>query len=377
MANQDIVDGHQIVNLAYGHFDSPLPTRLKSSVQETWLSWPVAPLPPGGDPQLKDAVVDWLELRHTRTQDSVLISAGSRAAFSTVLSVIAGPGDAVLIDAGAWSIFRHPVTLTGATPVPLVSNDHYCRLDTASVARVLQSMPGAKAIVIANPLNTTGQLYDEKTLNEVLELCARHKVFLILDQLYGKLLFDGRTLPKLAAGTALRDWSIVVDGPVRAFRGLGGSGVGWACGPVDVIAAATILAEQNVGPVDRMAQRLAWAAIREPYVPELAEALQEARDMVMPALREIAGVNPWPVEATMFAVLDVQEYMGEVTPEGWYISSDVDFADMLLHEVGVLVLPGELIGKPGTVRISFSGGDGAVLEGISRINQAFRMVKAA
>ena len=350
--------GRQVANLASGLLPGELSRGLRQVAMDSWRDGHFAYLNGPGLPPLRDAVVEWLQMRQVRTGEDVLVSPGSRAALSAVLAVVSGPGDVVLVDASAWLVFHQMIAVSGATPVPCRpgagAEERGMKLSAADVKHHLQLMPGTRALVLANPVNTTAQMYDAVEMHAIIEVCAAHGVFCIIDRLYGRLVYDGRSCPYLEPTPAVRDWCVLIDGVARAFRGAGALRVGWACGPRDVIDAATVAQEHGAGPPGRVVQRVALTALQAPYDIGLIEELEGSRDFLFDEVATIPGLRHWAVPATVYCLLDFGAWIGTVTPVGWVIESSGDLADYLLAEGNVLVTPSDLGGPPGLVRVSFS-----------------------
>jgi aspartate aminotransferase len=366
--------GRPILNLASGHLPGELPRELRRVAVESWQSGHFTYLGGPGLPALRDAVVEWLDLRHVRTAEDVLVSPGSRAALAAVLAVLAGPGDVVLVDGAAWLIFSQLVAVTGATPVPCrptgPPDGRYLKLSAVDVRHHLELMPGARALVLANPVNTTAQVYDAEELHAIIDVCAAHGVFCVIDRIYGRLIFDNARFPWLEASPAVRDWCLLVDGLARAFRGAGGLRVGWVCGPRDLVDAAAVAQEHGSGPPGRVVQRIALTALQSPYDIGLVEELQEFRNFILEQLEVLPDVRVWPVRGTMYCLVDFSAWIGATTPVGWVIESAGDFADYLLAEANVLVTPSDLVGQRGMVRLSFSQPWEVLSEAMARISLA-------
>lgn len=368
--------GKHILNLATGHLPGDLPRELRKVAMESWQNGQYEYLGGPGLPALRDTIVEWLDMRHLRTEENVLVSPGSRAALASVLAVIAGPGDVVLIDGAAWPIFHQLVAVSGATPVPCRStapaDERRLKLTASDVRQQLELMPGARALVLANPVNTTAQVYDAAELHAIIEVCAANRVFCVIDRLYGRLVYGGARFPYLDASPAVRDWCVLIDGLARAFRGAGGLRVGWACGPADVIHAATTAQEHGAGPPGRVVQRIALSALQAPYDIGLLEELQASRDYLLDQIVALPGVHAWPVAGTMYALVDFSTWLGATTPVGWVVDSAGDLADYLLEQANVLVTPSDLVGQRGFVRLSFSQPWEVLAEAAGRMDTALR-----
>ena len=246
------------------------------------------------------------------------------------------------------------------------------KLTPEDVARDCVTMPGTAALVLANPVNTTGQVYDEDELHALIDACAQHQVVCVIDRVYGRLIYDGGRFPHLRATPAVKDWCVLVDGLARAFRGTGGLRVGWACGPRDLIDAAAVAQDQGPGPPGRVVQRVALAALGSPYDLGLLHELESARSNLLDQLDEIPGLRVWPIAATMYALVDFSPWLDTHTPTGWVLHSSSDLADYLLSEAMVLVIPAE---PAGHLRMSFSADWDVVAEAVERVRGALGVLK--
>lgn len=368
--------GRSVLSLVNGHLPGDVPRELRTLAEDAWRDSHVSFVEGQGLEGLRDAVVDWLDLRESRGAEEVLIGPGSRAVASAVLAAIAGPGDVVLVDGAAWMVFQPLVELVGAVPVAVHPEDtaRHLKLTGADVRAALNLYPQARALMVANPVNPTAQLYTADELQDLLDTCAFAETWLLVDRLYGMLVYDGNRFPYLPPTPALRDWGVLVDGVARAFRGMGGVRVGWVCGPRDLVESATNALAAGAGPADRVAQKVALGALRGPYDLGLIEELEATRDLVIDLAGEVPGLAVWPIAGTMFCVLDLTAWIGRATPAGWVMESSGDLADFLLGEAHVAVTPGEIHLHPGLVRVAFAQPAEVVTEAMTRIREALALL---
>lgn len=374
--------GRHVINLQGGHLPGEMDHSLRQVGADAWREGRVAYTEGNGLADLRDAVLDWLDVRDVRGAENVLIAAGSRAALSAVLAVLTSAGDVVLVDGAAWSVFHPLVSAGGATPVPILPQHggdgpgRHFRLAAADVRTQLQLMPGARAVLLANPVNPTAQLYSAEEIVAIVEVCAQAGAVCIIDRLYGKLLYDGVRYPYLPATPAVRDYCVLIDGVSRAFRGAGGLRIGWACGPFDIIEAAGRVQTVGMGPAHRVDQLVALAAITAPYDLGLIEELQGLRDLLFEAAQAVPELEAWPVAGTMYCMLDVRKFRGRTDASSWVVDTSAEFADYLLTDGGVLVAPGDIVGQEGFIRVAFSRPSEDVAAGMARIALSLGRLKS-
>jgi len=368
--------GRSVISLVNGHLPGDVPRELRTLAEDAWREGHVSYVEGQGLEALRDAVVDWLDLRESRSPEEVLIGPGSRAVSAAVLAAIAGPGDVVLVDGAAWMVFQPLVEVVGAVPVAVhpADSSRHLKLTGADVRGALSLYPQARALLVANPVNPTAQLYTADELQDLLDTCAFGETWLVVDRLYGMLVYDGNRFPYLPPSPAFRDWGVLVDGVARAFRGMGGIRVGWACGPRDLVDVAAAALTAGAGPADRVAQKVALGALRGPYDLGLIEELEQNRDLVIDLAGEVPGMSVWPIAGSMFCVLDLTAWLGRATPAGWVMESSRDLADFLLGEAHVALTPGDIHLHPGLVRVAFAQPAERLTEAMTRIREALALL---
>lgn len=365
--------GRPVLDLAASIPAGELSRELREVGERAWRDGDVGWVPGAGLPDLRDAVLDWLDLRWVRTAEEVVIAPGTRAATAAVIAALTSPGDTVLVDAAGWSSVRGVVAATGATPIPVVPADdpatHRLLLTAEDVRHHLYLHPGARVVMLASPVNPTAQVYDADRLWGILEACLAADVTLVVDRLYGRLIYDG-AFPVLPPSDGVRERVVLVDGIGRAIRGASGLRVGWAAGPRAVMDAVTDLLAQGPGPADRVAQRVALAALRAPYDLGMVEDLRLHRDALLEFVARVEGLEAWPVPATSFALLDAASLLGRSTPVGWLLETAADLAEHLLDDAGVLLAPADIPGRPGFLRVSFTEPPPRLAQGFGAIRQS-------
>ncbi len=323
---------------------------------------------PAGMPELRRAVLRWLDLETQYDISNVVVTAGAKQSLFNVLMAVCNPGDVVLFDAAPWVSYQPLAHMAYATPImvlPLEGRDRvHMKLSPDDLRRNLALRPFARLFLLNNPCNPTAQLYDAGEVEELLQICVEHRIFFVLDRLYWRLLFEGHKFPEPRIDEQTRPWVIQVDGMSKNFRRAGGLRIGWSVAPDDVSRTmATLQSHYTSGPATPT-QRTALAALSHEYDHTLAAELERRRGLLHRESRDMPHVEVWPTPATFYSFWDVRACFGLRTPDGRTIRNSDDVSDYLLRRAGVLVASGSGFLCDGYLRLCFACPEETVVEGM-------------
>jgi aspartate/methionine/tyrosine aminotransferase len=313
--------------------------------------------PNAGLPGVRAAVAE----RYTRkfgrpvTPNEVLVTAGAVNALAAVVAAIAEEGDEILIPDPGWPNYVAMIELarTVAVRYPLLPENGYRPDLTELEARIT---PRTKAIVINNPSNPTGAVFSAETVEGLVALARKHDLWLISDEVYEDLIFDGEHVP---AARFDAERVITVSGVSKSYA-MTGWRIGWAITNPELVALCGKIQEALVSCPPAVSQAAAEAAVRGPQgaVEEMRLAYQRRRDLVRDIL-EPTGLLPTIPEGAFYALIDLR---AAGIPSR-------DLSRMLLEEERVAAAPGSTFGEvaEGMVRISLATADDDLAEGCRRI----------
>lgn len=294
------------------------------------------------------------------TADHVQVTVGTKHALHLALGAVAGPGDEVLVLKPSWPGHVGAVESVGATTVHVpVGRDGLASLSALEAARTGRT----RAVVIANPSNPSGVLHPPSELRGIAEWARGHDVWLVSDEVYGGLVFD--TTPA-SATRRVEDRSrlIVVDG-VSKVHAMTGWRVGWLIAPPEVVAAARLQVSATITHVPAMPQHAALAALQAGPGGEdtsTVDAYRSCRDLLVGRLQQAPGVACSAPDGGMFAFPDISALLGGDGP-----ATSAELAAWLLETAHVAVVPGEVFGAPGRLRISFTITPSRLMEAADRL----------
>ncbi|MDQ3225073.1 MAG: aminotransferase class I/II-fold pyridoxal phosphate-dependent enzyme [Chloroflexota bacterium] len=313
--------------------------------------------PNSGLPGIKTAVAERYSKKFGRpvTPAEVLVTAGAVNALAAIVAAIAEEGDEILIPDPGWPNYVSMIGLarTVAVRFPLRPERGYLP-DIAEIEA--QITPRTKALVINNPSNPTGAVFPEETVRELVALAAKHDLWLISDEIYEDLVFEGEHFP---AARFDAERVITISGVSKSYA-MTGWRIGWAITNTELVALCGKIQEALVSCPSSVSQAAAEAAVRGPQdaVEEMRVAYQRRRDLVRELLEPV-GLLPTIPAGAFYAMVDLR---------GAGIASR-DLSRLLLEEEHVAVAPGSTFGDvaEGMVRISLATADDDLAEGCRRI----------
>ena len=302
--------------------------------------------------------------------DMVTVTVGAKHALFNLALALFEPGDEVVIPAPCWVSYPEQVRMMGAVPV-LVGTEEPSgwRVTAEELAAALT--PHTKAVILCTPSNPTGAAYDDAQLAALLEVLRKHDAWLIIDEIYSDLVYDGlrhASATKLAPDLVPR--IILVDGVSKSYA-MTGWRIGWSVAPKHIAKACDTVQGQSTTNPTAVAQHAALAAITGPQdeIEKMRVAFEKRRNVMVEALNGLPGVKCRTPEGAFYAFADCRGLYG-IDFKGKPIASDEDVAFFLLERAHVACVPGGPFGAPGYVRFSYATSEERIRAGVAAISRA-------
>jgi aspartate aminotransferase len=300
----------------------------------------------------------------------VLVSAGAKQALFEAFFTLFGPGDRVLVPTPFWVSYPAMARLARAEPVVVetrAEDGWKLTPDTLEEA----AAGGARGLVLNSPSNPTGAMYDEAELDAVLEVAARHGMWIVSDEIYREIRYR-EPYASLAARRGEYERIVVVDGFSKAYA-MTGWRVGYAVGPVEVVEAMTTLQGHVNTNTALPCQHAALAALadegaRRAAVGAMVEAFAARRQLLLSALADVPGIRPLPPDGAFYLWIDAREWCAALDGHSEALCYD------LLENEGLALVPGSAFGVEGYVRLSFAAADSVLEEAVGRLASAGRRI---
>ena len=362
-ARQLAAEGHSVIGLAGGEPDFDTPAHiLEAGIKALRDGKTRYAAPSKGITPLLEAIAMKMA-RDNQAQvnpmTDIIVTPGGKLALFLALKAMLDPGDEVLIPAPYWVSYPSITTMVGGTPapIPLSSDDHY-RLRLERLRQFVT--PKTKAIIINSPGNPTGRMLSSDEIEAVADLAAEADLFVISDEIYEKLNFDGRPAVSLASIPELAERVVVINGMSKAYA-MTGWRLGWLAGPSPLIAAAAKFNSQTATSAATFTQHAAVAALNGPQncIDTMRQSYQERRDLMVNAFNSIENMSCPAIEGAFYAFPKVNQTS----------KSSEEVAALILDKAAVVGVPGSAFGITQDVHIRFSFAEnmGLLQEAVKRI----------
>lgn len=319
--------------------------------------------------ELRDAIVakTLRDSKYVITADQVLVTNGGKQAVYQSFASIIDPGDEVILPSPYWTTYPECIKLAGGISVEVFADESQNYLVTVEQLEAART-PKTKALLFCSPSNPTGSVYSAEQVKAIGEWALAHGIWVISDEIYEHLLYDGATAPSLPVLVPrMADQTIIINGVAKTYA-MTGWRVGWMVGPKDVIKAATNLQSHLSSNVSNISQRAAIAALTGDLtaVRQMGVAFDRRRKLIVGLLNNIPGVVcPTPTGA-FYVYPSIKGVLGREI-RGKRPQTSAELAALILDEVEVAAVPGEAFGPSGYLRFSYALSDADIVEGIGRI----------
>jgi aspartate/methionine/tyrosine aminotransferase len=364
--------GRPVIGFGAGEPDFPTPdyvVEAAAAATKVVANHRYTPTP--GLPELREAIVAKTkrDSNFEITADQVLVTNGGKQAVYQAFATIIDPGDEVILPAPYWTTYPECVKLAGGKTVEVFADESQNYLVTVKQLEVART-PKTKALLFCSPSNPTGSVYSPEQVKAIGEWALKNNIWIISDEIYEHLLYDGATAPSLPVLVPeLADTCIIINGVAKTYA-MTGWRVGWMIGPKDVIKAATNLQSHLSSNVSNVSQRAAIAALTGDLsvVKKMGEAFNRRRKLIVSLLNEIPGFDCPTPQGAFYVYPSVKGVLGK-TIRGKTPKTSAELATIILEEVEVAAVPGEAFGPSGYLRFSYATSDEDIVEGIGRIKK--------
>ena len=364
--------GRPVIGFGAGEPDFPTPDYIVSAAASAAgvpANHRYTPTP--GLPELRDAIVAKTkrDSNYVITADQVLVTNGGKQSVYQAFATIIDPGDEVILPSPFWTTYPECIKLAGGKTVEVFADETQNYLVSVEQLEAART-PKTKALLFCSPSNPTGSVYSPKQVKAIGEWALENNIWIIADEIYEHLLYDGAQAPSMPVVVpGLADSTIIINGVAKTYA-MTGWRVGWMIGPKDVIKAATNLQSHLTSNVSNVSQRAAIAALTGDLsaVHKMGEAFDRRRKLIVGLLNDVPGFQcPMPTGA-FYVYPSVKGALGK-TIRGKVANTSAELATIILDEVEVAAVPGEAFGPSGYLRFSYALGDEDIVEGIGRIKK--------
>ena len=358
--------GMDVIGLGAGEPDFDTPAPICQAAREAIAQGKTRYTPVDGVPSLRRAISD--KLRRDNGLDypaeQILVSSGAKHSLFNLCLALLNPGDEVIIPAPYWVSYPDMVLVADGTPVT-VATDMATGYRMSPEQLKAAITPRTRLLVLNSPSNPSGKAYRRADWQALGEVLRRHPdVLIVTDDIYESILWMEEPFSNIVmACPDLADRTVVVNGVSKAYA-MTGWRIGYAAGPADIIKAMKKIQSQSTSNPSSISQAAAEAALSgdQSCVMNMVKAFRERHDYVHQRLNALPGVRCLPSDGTFYAFPDFAETMA-----GRSETDDIAFAENLLSQAQVALVPGSAFGMPRHMRLSYATGMDNLQQALDRI----------
>jgi aspartate aminotransferase len=368
LVNRLKAEGKNVLNFNAGEPDYNTPDFIKEAAMKAINNNFTRYTANEGAPNLIKAILRKFEIENDLhfSADNIIVSSGAKHSLYNILKSICNPGDEIIFQTPYWVSYPEMVKLVQAKPVILEAGTTQNFKITPEQLRAAIT-DKTKAFIFNTPSNPTGAVYSKDEILALAEVLKNEDIYIISDEIYEKITFDGEEHFAIGSIDFLREKTITVNGVSKSYA-MTGWRIGYAGGPKDVIRLARNLQSHSTSNACSVSQAAAIAALSEhaEEIQEMVKGFQQRRNIIVDELNEIPGIIcPLP-KGAFYVFFDVHSYYG-THMNGYEIADSASFCHYLLDEVSVGLVPGSAFGNDNCVRMSYACSINDLQEGFKRI----------
>ncbi len=370
--NELKAQGKDVIGFSAGEPDFDTPENIKNSAIEALTRGSTKYTPVGGTLKLKEAVCAYINKDYSLnvSPENVIVSCGAKHSLYNLFLTLFEEGDEVICPGPYWVSYPPMVEMTGATPVTIDTRPTGMKLHADMVAEAITKR--TKGIIINSPSNPTGVIIDKLELEKIAELCVKHDIVIISDDIYRKIIFDGlRFFSAAMISPEVAQRTFILDGSSKTYS-MTGWRIGYCIGDSKVIKAMERLQSQSTSNPTSFAQDGAITSLTNDQtqliVEERRKIFEKRRDLIVTKLREIPGIDIIPPNGSFYAFPSINGYMER-------FGNATAFSEYLIDKALVALVPGDEFGAPNHVRFSFATSEENITKGLARIKEALSLLK--
>lgn len=320
--------------------------------------------PSDGTPSLKKAIIRYTEEHYGRlvAPENIIVSTGAKQSLYNLLLSIVDPQDEVILLAPYWVSYPEMVKLAYGIPVVVTPEDGTFQPRMADIEQAVSSY--TKAIIINSPNNPSGVIFPKEFIAEIVDYCERKGIYVIMDDIYHKLVFDGKTAPPAYEFTSkdVENTHVIVVNGVSKLYGMTGYRIGWTIANRKLVEVMNNIQAQTTSGAALLSQAAAEGALTgvQSVVENLRMTIQNNRDVFLHEMRAFTDVHVTEPDGTFYCLPDFRAYTND----------SVELAQFLLRKALVVTVPGKTFGMEGHLRISYAGATKDLIEGVERMKWA-------
>lgn len=371
LAKQMKEDGYDVIRFGTGEPDFNTPDNINMAAIAAICDGKTKYTPAAGIPALRKAIAKQLQddcgLSYDYTQ--IVVASGAKHSVYIALAAITNPGDEIIIPAPFWVSYYEMVKMTGGIPVIVTAGEESGFKVTASQIEAAIT-DKTKCLMLNNPSNPTGMIYSKDELKSIAEVCVKHDLYILADEIYYKLIYDGIEFTSIASlGDEVKERCLLINGVSKSYA-MTGWRIGYCAANKQLAKIMSNYLSHSTGAPSTISQWAAVEAINGPQqsCEEMRKAFEERRDYIVQRMNSIPGVSCIKPNGAFYVMMNIEKLIGR-TLGGKLITNDDDFAVAFLESAYVATVPCSGFGMKNFIRWSYAASMDNIKEALDRLEK--------
>ena len=369
MFKQMKAEGQDVVGFGAGEPDFPTPDYIKEAGIEAIRNNDTKYTPSVGTVEVRKAVCQRLKedcgIEYQPAE--IAVSNGAKTCVYASLRALVNPGDEVILPAPYWVSYIELIQMVGGVPVVVnASEAEHFKITPEKLSAAIT--PKAKCMILNNPSNPTAMMYDRQELEAIAKVCVEKDIYVISDEIYYRLAYDGREFTSLAAiSPEIKERTLIVNGVSKSYA-MTGWRIGYVAAPAPIAKVIGNYLGHCTGSPSSISQAAAAEALSasQETVEKMREAFEERRNYMVERMNQIEGVSCIKPEGAFYVMMNISKVFGKEL-FGHVIKDADDFGSMFLKYGKVAVVPGTSFGAPEFIRWSYATSMENIKAGLDRL----------
>ncbi|RMD89466.1 MAG: pyridoxal phosphate-dependent aminotransferase [Calditrichaeota bacterium] len=368
--------GRDVIDLGAGEPDFDTPEIIKKEAIKAIENGMTKYTPSTGIFELKEAICEklWQDNGLKYSPSQIVVTCGAKHAIINTLLALCERGDEVIIASPYWTSYPEQIRFVEAQPVIIqTGEEHDFKIQPEQLNAALNNR--TKMIIFNSPSNPTGCVYTYEELQSLVEILAQKDIYILSDEIYEKIIYDGYRHVSLASFEEIKDRVVLINGVSKAFA-MTGWRIGYLAAPTDVVKAVSKIQSHSTSNPCSISQWASVAALKagDTLTGAMLEAFDQRRKFMVKELNDLNGIYCREPKGAFYLFPNISDLLGK-SYKGGIIQSAMDFCSYVLEEVSVALVPGEAFGSKKHVRISYATSLDNLEESIIRLRKAIESLQ--
>ena len=367
-------DGIDVVGFGAGEPDFDTPGNIKEAAHLAIRNGRTKYTPPNGMPELRKSVAERMmaDCDISYTPEQIVVASGAKHNVYIAMRTLINSGDEVILPAPYWVTYPEIIKMAGGVPVIVsATEENNFKITKEQLESAVSSK--TKLFIINNPSNPTGMLYNEKELRDLAEVCVKHDLYIMSDEIYYKLVYDGRKFTSMAElGEDVKERTIIINGVSKTYA-MTGWRIGYSASNVQIAKVMGNYLSHSTSSPSTVSQIAAIEALKGPQdsVAAMCGEFEKRRNYIVERINAINGLSCRKPEGAFYVMLNIKEQTGR-TLGGRQINNSDDFSLAFLESGKVATVSCTGFGCENFIRLTYASSIESIKEGIDRLEQFIR-----